>query len=215
MATIGDLTGASSILSNPDIFGARTVNFRQETSTAITRAASGRTIRSSVATTTWRASIELRTYTQAEFKQLQGFAALARGSLNEFNIQLPGISTRSVTADPGTITCLENYDVGSTSVDTSMASILSTNTNKILSMGDVIKFSNHNKVYMVTADVVPDSGGDVQINFEPALVTAVTNSTTITIDDVPFRMYFAGDLQEYSYGVDGTVNYRIDVAEAV
>ena len=82
-------------------------------------------------------------------------------------------------------------------------------------MGDVIKFSNHNKVYMVTADVIPDSGGDVQINFEPALVTAVTNSTTITIDNVPFRMYFASDLQEYSYGVDGTVNYRIDVAEAV
>jgi hypothetical protein len=215
MATIGDLNGASSILSNPSIFGARAVNFRQENSTAITKTASGRTIRSAVATTIWRASIELTTYTQANFKQLQGFAALARGALNEFNVQLPGVSERSVTTTPGTITCLENYDVGSTSVDTSMASINASDNFKVLSMGDVIKFSNHNKVYMVTSDVIPDSGGDVQINFEPALVTAVTNSTTVTIDNVPFRMYFTSDLQEYQYNVDGTVNYRIDVAEAV
>ena len=110
------------------------------------------------------------------------------------------------------MTAKDVSDVGSTAVDVALTGWTS---GTILKAGDVIKFSNHSKVYMVTGDVTPDSAGDVQINFEPALITAVTISTTVTFNNVPFKMIMTNDIQEYQYNTDGTVNYRMDVQEAI
>ena len=212
MASIGAFNGSSSILSNVTPIQFRAVNFKQQNEVAITKTASGRIIRSTSATTLWKGTLELVSLTVADFKQIQGFIAKAKTSVNDFTIEIPEISFRTATDTVGTLTVSGNYGQGSSQVEvtTDQGNINAT----ALKMGDVIKFSGHSKVYMVTEDAVLDSAG-FAISFEPALVLQVNNGETVAYDNVPFKVIMSSDLQEYQYNVDGTVNYRMDVEEVI
>ena len=216
MASIGFFNGTSSILSNVNQIGFRAINLRQETTTAITKTNSGRVIRASAATTTWKATLDFPSLTYQQFRQIQGFVALARGPLNDFKIILPLISDRTAGATTGTITTgaqdSKDYSKGATDVEIAMASWTG---GTIINMGDVIQFNNHDKVYMATTDITPDSAGGVHLSFEPPLTADVPSGTEVKYNDVYFKMIFTNDLQEYRYNTDGTVNCRIDVQEVI
>lgn len=212
MASIGAFNGSSSILSNATPIKFRAVNFKQQNEVAVTKTASGRIIRSTAATTLFKGTLELVSLSVADFKQIQGFIAKAKTSVNDFTIEIPEISFRTATDNVGTLNVSGNYGQGSTRVEvvTDQGNINAT----ALKMGDVIKFSGQSKVYMATEDAVLDSAG-FAIAFEPALVQQVLNNETVTYDNVPFKVIMSSDLQEYQYNVDGTVNYRMDVEEVI
>ena len=86
-----------------------------------------------------------------------------------------------------------------------------------LKAGDMIKFANHDKVYMVVADQSDISTGSLTI--EPPLTTAVSSSN-ITYDNFPFTVHLTNDIQEF--GVVGADNngsalyqFEFDVEEAL
>jgi len=86
-----------------------------------------------------------------------------------------------------------------------------------LKAGDMIKFANHDKVYMVVADQSDISTGTLTI--EPPLTTAVS-STDITFDNVPFTVHLTNDIQEFGVAgadKDGNALYQFefDVEEAL
>jgi hypothetical protein len=86
-----------------------------------------------------------------------------------------------------------------------------------LKAGDFIKFTNHDKVYMVVADQSDISTGSLTI--EPPLTTAVSSSD-ITYDNVPFTVYLTNDIQEFGVvGADKDGNalyqFEFDVEEAL
>ena len=212
MASIGAFNGSSSILSNATPIQFRALTFKQQNEVAITKTASGRIIRSTAATTLWQGTLELVNLTVADFKQIQGFIAKAKTSVNDFTIEMPEISFRTATATIGNLTVSGNYGQGSSRAEltTSAGNISAT----ALKMGDVIKFSGHSKVYMRTEDAITDSAG-FAVNFEPALTSAVSNGETVAYDNVPFKVIMTNDLQTYRYNVDGTVNYTMDVQEVI
>ena len=86
-----------------------------------------------------------------------------------------------------------------------------------LKAGDMIKFANHDKVYMVVADQSDISTGTLTI--EPPLTTAVS-SIDITYDNVPFTVHLTNDIQEFGVAgadKDGNALYQFefDVEEAL
>ena len=86
-----------------------------------------------------------------------------------------------------------------------------------LKAGDMIKFANHDKVYMVVADQSDISTGTLTI--EPPLTTAVSSSN-ITFDNVPFTVHLTNDVQEFGVAgadKDGNALYQFefDVEEAL
>ena len=86
-----------------------------------------------------------------------------------------------------------------------------------LKTGDFIKFSNHDKVYMVVADQSDISTGSLTI--EPPLTTAVSSSN-ITYDNVPFTVHLTNDIQQFgTVGADKDGNllykFEIDVEESL
>ena len=239
MAYIGFFNGTNSVLSNVSQIGFRSINFKQKTQTVVTKAISGRTIRTQQATTLWEGTLEFPALTHKEFRQVQGFVALAQGALNEFDIILPNISSRTAGGTLFNLAVQQDKDAGNTTIrcyqttdsaggfENASPSYTTADAFTILNMGDIIRYDNHNKVYMLTTDATPDSSGAFDIQIQPALTTAVkgidssglTDSagavTEITYDDVPFRMVFKGDSADYRYNVDGTVNFRIDVEEVL
>ena len=86
-----------------------------------------------------------------------------------------------------------------------------------LKAGDMIKFANHDKVYMVVADQSDISTGTLTI--EPPLTTAVSSSD-ITYDNVAFTVHLTNDVQEFGVAgadKDGNALYQFefDVEESL
>ena len=79
-----------------------------------------------------------------------------------------------------------------------------------LKKGDLIKFSNHDKVYMLTEDVNFDGSTVDQLSFYPPLTTALTGGgQTITYNSVPFKVYLTSDSQSFSTSANGLHQYEI------
>jgi len=80
-----------------------------------------------------------------------------------------------------------------------------------LKAGDFIKFANHSKVYMVTADLT----GAGNVSIEPALVANVADNEAITFDSVPFTMRLRNDIQTYDLNANEQYSYEIDMIEVI
>ena len=76
----------------PSSPGFNAVNFKMNTQTKITKAASGRTIRATNSTTIWSGTLAFPVMDLSEFRPIQGFMAQTQGPLNEFDIVIPGVS---------------------------------------------------------------------------------------------------------------------------
>ena len=192
--------------------GFASANFKQVNTTKRTQTASGRTIRETNATTLWSVLVATPPLTQAQARPLQAYIARCRGGINEFDIILPEISYSVADSayHTATLTC-SSTTAGATAVDFTS----SANSATVIKAGDVVRFSNHTKVYMATTDVNTDGSGNGTLNIEPALIENVSGSTTITHDEVPFRMILDLDTQEYVYTLEGHVAFEIEMRETI
>lgn len=201
--------------------GFQAVNFIMDSTTKTTQTISGRTVRFQEGTTLWNGTLQYPPMTLAEFLPIQGFLSRCKGSLNEFDVVIPTISQNSKGyGNDSTVglTVTSAAAAGATSIDVN--SLLTDTT--ILNPGDVIRFANHTKVYMVTDNegVTTDGTGNATINFEPELVTAVdardsSGGPLIQIAEVPFRMILTNSVQEMQYRTDGLIQYELDVREVL
>jgi len=198
----------------PTDLGFSGINFKQETITKVTNTQSGRAIRASIGSTKFAGTLAFPSATVSEFRQVQGFIAQCKGPLNEFDIVLPNISeSQSPNAGVYTLTLTSNYSAGVDALNFTTTPL--TGNVNVLKAGDLIRFSNHSKVYMCTTDINTDSAGTGVLNIAPNLVEAVTTAQTITTNNTPIRMFLTNDLQEMGYTVDGFVTFELDVAEVL
>jgi len=197
----------------PSSPGFAAANFKQNNLTKRTQTASGRVVRSSNSTTLWSGTLAFPIMTQAEFRPIAAFVARAQGGLNDFDIVIPEVSksTSTFNHSVATLTTTASASAGDTSVDFNCG----TGPTNVFKAGDLVRFANHTKVYMIAADVSSDASGDATMTITPALVEGVSNTENITSHDVPFRMILSNDLQEFNYRTDGLVAYEIDVEEAI
>ena len=74
-------------------------------------------------------------------------------------------------------------------------------TTGALKAGDLIKFANHSKVYMVESDV-DASGGAATVTISPNLVAALADNEAVTVNKTSFTVYLSND--EILYSTDIT-----------
>lgn len=121
-----------------------------------------------------------------------------------FDIVLPRLSNQ-ISAVSGTADVDGSFSAGVSSVDI-------TGITGILKAGEYVKFSNHNKVYLVTAD--RNSGGPLSIF--PDLRSPVTSSDTVIYQSVPMRVKIkTPGLQEYRHSLDKTIAFKLELIEAL
>lgn len=194
--------------------GFSTVGFKMNNLVKQTQTVSGRTTRVAVGTTLWSGTLVFPPMTLTEFKPIQGFVALAQGSLNEFDIVIPTVSDSTSINAPylGSINVDASHAVGDTAinVDSDLGG-----AGNILKAGDVVRFSNHTKVYMCTTDVNTDSAGTAVMNISPPLIEPLSAGQSVTFNQVPFRMVLSNEVQEFGYRTDGLVEYEIDIKEVL
>jgi len=82
----------------------------------------------------------------------------------------------------------------------------------VLKAGDLIKFANHSKVYMVSYNVDYDS---VAVTISPPLITALTDNLAVTVNKPLFTVYLENDELIYSSGASGFTSISFDVREVI
>ena len=85
--------------------------------------------------------------------------------------------------------------------------------------GDFLKFASHDKIYMVVSDVTSSSNA-ATVTIEPPLITALTDNSAVTYDNVPFTVHLTNDIQEFGVvGADKDGNFlyqfEFDVEESL
>jgi hypothetical protein len=189
--------------------GFTTMDFQSNISSKTTRSISGKTQRIKTGGQYWSFKLQSPSLNRGDFFSQYSFIVQQEGQVESFTIVPPVISSTRGTAT-GTVTISDDYSAGVTNCR-------STGGSGSLKKGDLIKFSNHDKVYMLTSDInldQLDSSEDV-ITFYPALTTAITSTTTITYNNVPFTVYFDTDILSFSTGADGSYRYQITCNEEI
>ena len=201
----------------PTTIGFRSVDFEAVTSTRVTETQSGRALRLATANSKWGVKLVYPRVMPDDFRAIQAFATLAQGSLNNFDITLPNISYTRGGYPNQTMYVTAAKAIGSTQID--ITSDAGTNIT-VLKAGDVVKFENHSKVYMVTADTVLDGASVGTLNITPGLQTAIEDdsaggNTQVIVDAVPFRMFINGDQQAFKYQTDESITYEFRLIEDI
>ena len=187
--------------------GFRTLDFQSVNNNKVTTSISGRTQRIKTGVQYWSFKLESPPLDRNDFFSQYSFIVQQEGQVESFTIVPPVVgSTRGTAA--GTVTVNATVAAGQLTCN-------STGGTGTLKKGDVIKFSNHDKVYMLTQDVNLDGSTVDTLNFYPTLTTGITNTTTVTYNDVPFTVYFNSDNLSYTTGTDGKYRYQINCNEEI
>jgi len=194
--------------------GFTAMELQTNTRSRLTESISGQTQRLKSGAQYWSFKLKSPPLSRSDFNAIYSFIVQQDGQVESFTVVPPVISSTTGTAagtvtvaDVNTVDPLMGTSAGSSSVGVSGG----TGT---LKKGDLIKFSNHNKVYMLTADVDLDGSTVDQVSFYPPLVESVTGgATTITYNSVPFTVFFNNDQISYELLTDGLYRYEIDVRE--
>jgi hypothetical protein len=196
------------------VAGFTTMDFSSNTQTRTTQSLSGRTQRAQLQSQYFSFKLVSPPLSRAEYAPIMSFILKQGGKFDSFTVVPPDISSTRGTAT-GTITCANitssDYSVaaGSSTVPI-INDVVSSGT---LKNGDLIKFSNHDKVYMLTEDVNLDGSTVVGLPIYPTLRTAVNASTTVVYNDVPFKVFLTSDTQGFKIGTQKYYSYEINVRE--
>ena len=158
----------------------------------------------------WAFEVNFPPMTRAEFAPIYAFCLAQRGQYETFTFVPPVVSDPQGTAT-GTPLANGAHSAGDNTIVTDGWS----NSITALKAGDFLKFSGHNKVYMVTADATSDGSGNSTLTVEPPLLAAVADNEAITVSDVPFTVALTTDTQEYSAGPPNVYEFNLSLIEVI
>jgi hypothetical protein len=157
-------------------------------------------------------SVQMPPMIQADFQAFHAFLVKQKGSFDTFTFQYP---LENQGADKGETDIAVNGTaaIGATQVPLDG---FSNSTTGVLKAGDLIKFANHNKVYMVTADESSNGSGEVAaVDIEPPLQAALVNNEAVTVNQPSFTVALAQDDVLYSTDPAGLFSLAFDVREVL
>lgn len=157
----------------------------------------------------WLLSAAWSALKRSEWAVLFGFSQAQRGQYTTFTFTLPGNLSTPQGVATGTPLVMGASQTGRSVVTDGWTAT----TPAILKAGDFIKFNGHAKVYMLTADVNSDSGGNANLAIEPALFATVADNEPLITGNVPFTVAFSGDTRESNVVPGSFFDFSADMVE--
>jgi len=202
----------SGALPNTDF---QVFNIKSNQPTLVSISDSGKSFRRQVSGQRWSMTLSYPIMTRSIFAPTMAFIVKQRGAKESFTITYPSYMNAQGN-ETGTVLVNGVHAVGDTTI--AMDGFGGDGAGRFLA-GDFIKFSGHDKVYMVVADVTSSSNAST-VTIEPPIVSALANNETVTYDSVPFTVYLLNDVQEFNAGQANSsglplFKFELDVIEAI
>ena len=159
----------------------------------------------------WKIYATYPNMTRAEFAPIQAFMMKQRGAYDSFTYTPPILSVPQ-GQDPGTPLVNGAAQTGRSVVTDGWGTGA---TLTVLKAGDFIKFTNHSKVYQVTADATCDTSGNATLTIEPELQTSPGNNEAIVTTAVPFTVFSESPVIEMATDVNDVFTFSLNLCEAI
>jgi len=138
------------------------------------------------------------------------FLKKQQNSFDKFDYQYP-ITNRGANRTQTDIVVNGAHSVGDSTI---ALSGFDTSTSDVLRAGDVIKFANHDKVYMVESNLTSDSSGNATVTISPSIIATLADSEAVTVDQPNFKVYLNGDIL-YATDTSGLFAINFSLRECI
>ena len=194
--------------TNPNF---KTINFKGETPTLVNQTLSGRKQVRQIGAQYFSFTVQMPPMQQEKAQEVFAFLQKQKGSFEDFTIQAP-LNNLGAGRSETDILVAGAHTAGDASI---AIDGFSANQTGSLKAGDIIKFANHSKIYMVQSDIDSDSGGALTVLISPNLVAALADNEAVTVNKPSYTVYLASN--EIMYVTDASNLYSIsfDVREAI
>ena len=189
----------------------RSLNFKDNRPTLLNQTLSGRKQVRQIGAQYFSFTVAMPPLQQEKSQEIFAFLQKQKGCFEDFTIVAP----------------LDNLGAGKSETDIQVvgahvsgdASIaldgFTASQTGALKAGDLIKFANHSKVYMVQSDIDSNSSGALTVLISPNLVTALTDNNAVTVNKPSFTVYLENNEIVYSTDANGFYSISFDVREVI
>ena len=193
----------------------KAVNFQSEQRTLRSTTDSGKTFRRQIDGQRWTFTLSYPLKTRTEFAPIQAFIIKQRSGKENFTITFPSYFNAQ-GSETGTVRVVNAHTAGDTTITVAGHAA---DTAGSFKAGDLIKFANHSKVYMIVEDVTPSSNAST-LTIEPPLTSALSDNEQVNYDSLTFTVHLNSDVQEFPTNTidkdnNILINYEFDVIESL
>ena len=189
----------------------RSLNFKDNRPTLLNQTLSGKKQVRQIGAQYFSFTVAMPPLQQEKSQEIFAFLQKQKGSFEDFTIVAP----------------LDNLGAGKSETDIQVvgahtsgdASIaldgFTANQTGALKAGDLIKFANHSKVYMVQSDIDSDGTGALTVLISPNLVASLADNEAVTVNKPSFTVYLESNEIMYSTDASGFYSISFDVREVI
>ena len=190
------------------------INIKSNQKTLLSQTDSGKTFRRQVQGQRFSFTLSYPPMTRSDFAPVMAFIMKQRNRKENFTVSFPSYLNAQGN-ETGTLLVNGSHSVADTTI--AIDGFAGDGAGR-LKAGDFIKFA-HDKVYMIVEDVT-SSSNSATVTIEPPLRDALTDTSSVTYDSVPFNVHLRSDIQEFSSGGNNSngellFNYEFDVIESL
>ena len=138
------------------------------------------------------------------------FLKKQQNSFDKFDYTYP-ITNRGANRTQTDIVVNGSHSVGDSTI---ALSGFDNSTSNVLKAGDVIKFANHDKVYMIESNLTSDSSGNATVTISPSIIATLANSEAVTVDQPNFKVYLDSDIL-YTTNTTGLFTISFSLRECI
>ena len=188
----------------------QTMGIRSIQNTIISKSQSGKKLTRQVDNQRFGFTASIITAKRSDvYGELMAFIIKQRSSKENFTIIPPEVEDAR-GSETGTVLVNGVHAIGDTTI--AMDGFAGDGAGRFKA-GDFIKFASHDKVYMVVTDATSSSNAST-VTIEPPLITALSDNSVVTYDNVPFTVHLTNDVQEFGAvgsDKDGNLLYQFDL----
>ena len=189
----------------------RSLNFKDNRPTLLNQTLSGKKQVRQIGSQYFSFTVQMPPLQQEKAQEVFAFLQKQKGSFEDFTIVAP---LDNLGAGKGET---DIQVVGSQAVGDSQIELdgFSASQSGSLKAGDLIKFANHSKVYMVRSTIDSEADGTLDVLISPNLVASLADNEAVTVNKPSFTVYLESDEIMRSTDASGFYSISFDVREVV
>jgi len=189
----------------------RSLNFKDNRPTLVNQTLSGKKQVRQIGSQYFSFTVQMPPLQQEKAQEVFAFLQKQKGSFEDFTIVAPldNLGAGKAETDIQVVTAHTSGDA-SIVLDGFTAS-----QTGALKAGDIIKFANHSKVYMVQSDIDSDGTGALTVLISPNLVASLADNEAVTVNKPSFTVYLESNEIMYSTDASGFYSISFDVREVI
>ena len=189
----------------------RSLNFKDNRPTLVNQTLSGRKQVRQIGSQYFSFTVQMPPLQQEKAQEVFAFLQKQKGSFEDFTIVAP-LDNLGAGKSETDIQVVGAHTSGDASI--ALDGFTASQTGA-LKAGDIIKFANHSKVYMVQSDIDSDGSGALTVLISPNLVASLADNEAVTVNKPSFTVYLENNEIMYSTDASGFYSISFDVREVI